>query len=610
MNRKGFAITTVIYGLALLGIMIITMLMGILSSTRNNITRESDRIEKVLINYNMSSKEFKGSASAQEYITPDGETGWYRIEAFGASGNNNGDVDDITNGAGAYTTGIIYLKEKEKLKIETGLVGATTETKVSLVRTVNDAGEIKPKEFLLMRAAGGSGSSPGGTLMNQDITTKGAQIDRESSDLSSGTLIGTETIKYNNASSVPSQIIGYPWNCSSSDCNSKITASSVGSDYDYFFVDGLMLPAVNVGNGKVIIQRIKEDEEYNEYLIKQQTTSGITLTAPDTPIKRIPRTNKKFNNVKKITITTPSNLTVDKAYYTSEGIVKEINSGTELSSPVNIDDLAVTFTQKNVNLGGVTIKLTNADNTENIIYSSIFLSSERGIYSTPTGIKLSAYQPDSTTEITPHGNYYIIPITIEGYAMSTPSIAKSGDGLVGIEHLNGESRQKWSIDKLNDPNKTDGEANFKDIRNESGMNEYRILELARSKALGVYRDENRQNGTIAANQTFNAISRNGPHIWNIRPNSDGTFSIKTAEPSLDPSSRSGYLFANTTIDADHRLKVLIGKARTNKTASSETTPGDPTPTSNTINETDTSMQATQVQRFILYSIDFSTSQEG
>ena len=36
MNKKGFAISTVIYGLSIMGVLIVSILMGIMSTTRAN----------------------------------------------------------------------------------------------------------------------------------------------------------------------------------------------------------------------------------------------------------------------------------------------------------------------------------------------------------------------------------------------------------------------------------------------------------------------------------------------------------------------------------------------------------------------------------------------
>ena len=142
MNKKGFAITAVIYGLSILGILIITILMGTLSSSRNNVSEEAKRIEKELIAFNKSSVTY--TTGQYYYTVPEGETGWYRIEGYGRS---------IMDAKGAYVTGIIYLEEGKTLYID------IPEEDTDSIIKVHDPGGPE-----ILRAAGAYGEYPGGTL--------------------------------------------------------------------------------------------------------------------------------------------------------------------------------------------------------------------------------------------------------------------------------------------------------------------------------------------------------------------------------------------------------------------------------------------------------------
>jgi len=117
MNNKGFAISTVIYGLSIMSILIVSILMGTMSSTRSNSRKLSKTIEEELNRYSKTDTSFKASTAstpeAQEYIVPTGQSGWYRIELWGAQGGNNG-------GLGAYTSGIIKLNEGDILYFYVG----------------------------------------------------------------------------------------------------------------------------------------------------------------------------------------------------------------------------------------------------------------------------------------------------------------------------------------------------------------------------------------------------------------------------------------------------------------------------------------------------------
>lgn len=63
-------------------------------------------------------KTFSCTKEGQEYIIP--ESGYYRIECWGASGGNAGSA---IGGKGAYTNGIIYLSKNEKIYAYVGEVG-------------------------------------------------------------------------------------------------------------------------------------------------------------------------------------------------------------------------------------------------------------------------------------------------------------------------------------------------------------------------------------------------------------------------------------------------------------------------------------------------------
>ena len=208
---------------------------------------------------------------------------------------------------------------------------------------------------------------------------------------------------------------------------------------------------------------------------------------------------------------------------------------------------------------------------------------------------MSAYQPDSITttginvnkvdSFPNHGNYYIFPITAENKVVSANSTVADDANKLQIELLTGESRQKWSIDKINDINGSS--PNFENISNVSGRKEYRIMELARYKALNIYYDQNSPMNFISASETFNTLSRNEPQIWNIYPLGDTTYAIKTVVPSFDATKKSGFLFAKPNGEGSNNINdVMIGLAAN---------PSD----------SEADLMPTNVERFFLYSLDFS-----
>ena len=100
LNNKGFAITTIVYGLSIMGILLISIIMGVISTNRQHNRELSKKISEELIRYSKTSTAFDSSVSgAQEFTVPSGQSGWYRIELWGAQGGGT------KGGLGAYTTG-------------------------------------------------------------------------------------------------------------------------------------------------------------------------------------------------------------------------------------------------------------------------------------------------------------------------------------------------------------------------------------------------------------------------------------------------------------------------------------------------------------------------
>ena len=95
---------------------------------------------------------------------------------------------------------------------------------------------------------------------------------------------------------------------------------------------------------------------------------------------------------------------------------------------------------------------------------------------------------------------------------------------------------------------------------------------------------------VSASETFNTLSRNEPQIWNILPMGDGTYAIKTVVPSFTVSEKSGFLFAKPcgeTSNNDNDIMIGLVKEYNNTSIDDKNT----TPTS--------------IERFVLYSLDFS-----
>ena len=135
LNNKGFAISTVLYSLLIMVFLIVTLMMGIMASNRKSNRNLVETIEEELNRYNENATNFafkdgaSGEAVPQTYTVPSGQSGWYKIELWGASGGSTksettGEVR--AGGKGAYTSGLIYLDDNDEVYFYIG--GTTTNS--------------------------------------------------------------------------------------------------------------------------------------------------------------------------------------------------------------------------------------------------------------------------------------------------------------------------------------------------------------------------------------------------------------------------------------------------------------------------------------------------
>lgn len=134
LNNKGFAISTVLYSLLIMVFLIVTLMMGIMASNRKSNRNLVETIEEELNRYNENATNFafkdgaSGEAVSQIYTVPSGQSGWYKIELWGASGGSTtSETGEVrAGGKGAYTSGLIYLAENDEVYFYIG--GTTTNS--------------------------------------------------------------------------------------------------------------------------------------------------------------------------------------------------------------------------------------------------------------------------------------------------------------------------------------------------------------------------------------------------------------------------------------------------------------------------------------------------
>lgn len=546
MNNKGFAVTAVIYGLSILGVLIISILMGTLSASRANVQAEANKIEKDLIAYNRTSIVYNRGENI--FVVPEGESGWYRVEAFGAA---------YSNLPGAYTTGIIYLEEDRSLYVN---LSNKNENSDAIIRAEDASGPI------IMKAAAGdlNYNMPGGTLRAYSEEPKGGSLvlgDFKLQDEKKNNLIGTEDVFYTDIGPT-SYMAGYP-------------GCADGQYFDgfyYYFVDGLMLPAANKGVSKVIISRLARKDEN---------------------LPSIPRKNSAYDNVVEVVVFNTSDVRITGLVVTSGGHQKKLymepTTGSvnfPLGEVTNIDDISVFFdTSTNAYVKNINVLLVNSSAEMKSVYNSTATEAS-GFTATPTGIKLSAYQIDYSKEPPRYGNYYLIPVLTNNKVISARKNSESEDNPIMIEYIQGTPRQKWAITRI---------TSFNVLNNPDDI-EYYISEESRYKAISIYQDENIVKNRIVASMTFNNLSRNPPQVWSIMTQRDGTYAIKTKIASYNQHNKSGFIGVNTSRTTDEKDSQFFGQLMIG-------------PANNPLAETDEETEPTLTERFYLYSFDFGNIDE-
>ena len=319
MNNKGFAISTLIYGLSIMGMMLIAILMGIMSVNRANNRALSNEIEEELNKFSQTDTVYTATTTGgQEYTVPSGESGWYRIELWGASGANS------NSGLGAYTSGVSELEEEDKLYFFIGKQGTGSNGGGSTDVRLQNSSTVEGYRSRLMVAAGG-GVNPGahgGTLVGYtstmvssdgklNITTGSRDYSLKTKNLlgypDNYALSSLNTSNINSIGAVTpisssgqggsgffssssasvggtSYIAGYAGAKGVNDITGVLTNNPgyttnvevLNSENEfvlqpktYYFVDGLMVPGVNKGNGRAKIERIVRKTTANQTLTRR-----------------------------------------------------------------------------------------------------------------------------------------------------------------------------------------------------------------------------------------------------------------------------------------------------------------------------------------------------
>lgn len=596
LNNKGFAISTILYSLLIMVFLIVALMMGIMSSNRQNSKNLVNTIEAELNRYSLTSTEFlpaSDSDQAQEYIVPYGQAGWYKIELWGAAGENG--ASSARGGAGAYTSGLIYLEENTLIYFYIGGQGSGNSggfngggngagtgkggggaTDVRLkAGEWNDASSLSSR---IMVAAGGSGANNttsgqnGGTLEAYDsadsLNGDGAsQISggQAGTGATNGTL-GAGGKGSSNGSGGGGGLYGGGGggqNGIGGGGSSYISGyAGVATNGDYsktqnngkYFIDGMMAENANTGSGRAKIELISTSSKDNP------------------PTKK----TTKLNNVKWIkdcisgigNTTAPQWLEMqamykgdNKAYNASSSLTNgEIdtvdNSGTtygtnacrtiELDANYDLDEIAVWHnTNSSVSaeervLYNHTISVSSDNTTWNTVRKIATTGENKTSPEGPTGTHVSAWDTDVETEL-PNGTYYIFSSLSPYTSLVTAQnslIPVDSDGDGNIENDPDDSFRRYVTLK-----QIDG-SNLQKWTITKVGSYYKLVEKETNQAMQIMDNlgQDYENSNITTSSAYNEHYEWAD--WEIISLGDGTYRIKPRiQPSTDPAKQT-YLATN------------------------------------------------------------------
>ena len=516
LDNRGFAFSTILYGLMLLGIMIIFVIMSTMQTNRQTNKDFVKKIEDELNRFSLTNTNLSSTGSStdsQEYIVPIGESGWYKIELWGAAGggeSNNG-------GYGSYTSGLIWLEENRHLYFYIGNKGNCSSAIDTPFAIFNGAGnrgttsgscfgggatDVRLRDgawsdnldYRIMVAAGGGGAGlknngnskggPGGGIIGYygkysstygtynayGLFGSGQNGGTGSVGGGGGGYFGGTAGNSNNIAGGggSSYIAGYGGVRSRNQSGAEIALNKAALDehnlsvqsksnhtYDVgdlnaYFVNGLILPGVNLGSGSAKITKISSGGRdnpptiYNEAFTKKVKKITDCYTNISNGSKRISEIQAIYRGVNYLYNASDARLNGDindTTTFSGECVDYTLNTNSYL------DEVAV-FHEGRTNQGNNnkvhvtkhTITLTYEDNSTKQLASAGAGSYE--FNETSAGLHYSAWNPLPGNTIA-DGVYYIQSAIGDAHFLT-----KTSDGQVKIRLFTGENNQKWSINSL------------------------------------------------------------------------------------------------------------------------------------------------------------------
>ena len=491
LNNKGFAFSTILYGLMIMGIMIILVIISTMQTNRVTNKNFVKTIEDELNRFSMTEAQFSANNSSQQYIVPMGHSGWYKIEMFGSQGASN------KGGKGAYTSGLVWLQENAHLYFYVGNNGAASL--VTLDDSYNLDADITSSAIMVAAGGGDSKTSAtggaGGSILglNSSENTLGAKQNEEdptprpATGLKGGHGYYNGTAGTNTGGGGSSYIAGYAgvWTKGASE-GSGMTKSSASYtlevqkddgtydevDYTPQFINGFMLEGVHSGAGYAKIKKVSSGGIDNPPAKTNSALSGTITSITDCISGMSDGSSNKNNYWKEIQVISSDGDSAGKniAYGknstdyppVTDGKITVGNSSTDIydggtgnvcltlsgfNTPVN--EVAVWH---NIGLSGIqhTLKVKVNSGVE-VEVTKPSITNALDTIETSNGLHYSAWSINSNDNNIPNGTYYI-QSAADSRLFVTNNDKLSEDNKLYASSLNyfdGSNKQKWTLTNVN-----------------------------------------------------------------------------------------------------------------------------------------------------------------
>ena len=543
MNNKGFAISTLLYGLMLIAFLIVSVIMSVMSTNRKNTSTLVKKIEEELNRYSQTATEFTSTDGAQEFIVPYGKAGWYKIELWGAAAYGVTDVNETESGRGSYTAGLIYLEENQHLYFFVGTIG--TNSGAVNKHNISNLYGGGATDVRLIGGGWDDASGKGSRIM---VAGGGGHSSGNGSGYDGG-------FRYNSTD-------GYSFINGQAGIMDK-SPSGLGN---MAFLNPIMFLGVNSGQGRAKIELVSDNPRTSPPGKKtSKLTTGIRYVRDCayrsstqsyeywTDIQVIDSQGRNVAFNKTIYYGTTSSLTAvtgtnsgafTDMYFDAVANLSQMGSGNSSSVSkciavdlgsvyYDIEEIAVFHSPPAPNnsyteqpSGEISISATSLT-----AWSSIkkWNSLSYSPFETGTGLRISDRNPETTQgETIATGNYYIVPARSENRVVA----ATTNSGVVKL--FTGDKDQKWAISLIDN-------------------GDYKVVDAVDQWALQPAEGGQEIGEPVAAISKYNA---HAVEKWEIEP----VLGAATADPSA--YTNNGYYIFRTGAHEETGMDLCLATQQT------------------------------------------------